>query len=310
VQLDHSLLLYEFNELTAAMDEARAARETFEGYLLNRFQIDGCVIMARLKWTQGEIKEAEQLVQQAVDAARTTGIRQSFVSEGAWQAWLWLKIGKLTHATQWALAIEPTTAEDLDPAQEFEHITLARVQIAQGRLVEAEDLLARLFTAADHAGRIGRVIVIAALQAQVASLCGQPTTAMTALSLALQLAESEGYVRTFVDEGAIMQALLRTAKDHGMAAAYVTRLLDAFDHSASVNAASPEPGTASEFEPLSERELEVLALIAEGASNREIAEALFVSVGTVKKHLNNMFLKLDAHSRTEAIAIARQHNLL
>jgi LuxR family maltose regulon positive regulatory protein len=133
---------------------------------------------------------------------------------------------------------------------------------------------------------------------------------MTALSLALQLAESEGYVRTFVDEGAIMQALLRTAKDHGMAAAYVTRLLDAFDHSASVNAASPEPGTASEFEPLSERELEVLALIAEGASNREIAEALFVSVGTVKKHLNNMFLKLDAHSRTEAIAIARQHNLL
>ena len=107
-----------------------------------------------------------------------------------------------------------------------------------------------------------------------------------------------------------MQTLLRMAQARGMAEAYVTRLLDAFDHGVSANAAAPEPRPASEYEPLSERELEVLALIAEGASNREIAQALFVSVGTVKKHLNNVFLKLDAHNRTEAIAIARQHNLL
>jgi LuxR family maltose regulon positive regulatory protein len=110
-----------------------------------------------------------------------------------------------------------------------------------------------------------------------------------------------------VDEGQTMAALLREARQRGIAAAYVTKLLAAFDHSTALP--SGQPGS-SELEALSERELEVLRLIADGASNREIADQLVVSLGTVKKHLNNIFLKLDAHSRSQAVAIAQQHRIL
>jgi LuxR family maltose regulon positive regulatory protein len=108
-----------------------------------------------------------------------------------------------------------------------------------------------------------------------------------------------------------MAALLREARVRGIAVQYVTKLLAAFDQDTSVaRATTSERRNAGDIEALSERELEVLRLIADGASNREIAEALVVSIGTVKKHLNNIFLKLSVHSRTQVIAAARKDNLL
>jgi LuxR family maltose regulon positive regulatory protein len=213
---------------------------------------------------------------------------------------------------QWAQSIElPVTDGDLDPSLEFEHMTLARVYMAQGRLDEAAVLLARLFTAANRAGRMGRAIAICVLQAQVASLLGQTDRAMKSLAFALEQAEPEGYVRVFLDEGPPMQALLREALARGIAPAYVTQLLAAFapvEPSAAV--ATQETVMLADIEALSEREIEVLQLVADGASNREVADTLFIRVGTVKKHLNNIFLKLDAQSRTQAVSIARELNLL
>ena len=108
-----------------------------------------------------------------------------------------------------------------------------------------------------------------------------------------------------------MAALLRRCLARGIEKDYVTKLLAAFDPAVpDTNGASPPVHMIGDIESLSERELEVLRLIAEGASNREIAEDLFISVGTVKKHINNIFLKLDAHSRTQAAAIARDLELL
>jgi LuxR family maltose regulon positive regulatory protein len=108
-----------------------------------------------------------------------------------------------------------------------------------------------------------------------------------------------------------MAKLLREAKARGIAVQYVTRLLAAFDQDTPVaRATTPEPSLMGDLEALSQRELEVLRLIAEGASNREIADQLVVSLGTVKKHLNNVFLKLDAHSRSQAVAIARTSHLI
>jgi LuxR family maltose regulon positive regulatory protein len=268
-------------------------------------------MLARLKQQQGNATEAGELMQQAVEIVRKHNLKQTFAPVTTWQARFWLIQGDLAAASQWAHDIEPTAHNDLSPALEFEHMTLARIYMAQGRLDEAHELLMRLFLAANSARRMGRVIEICVLQALVSSLQGNIDAALEPLAYALSLGETEGYVRTFVDEGAPMAALLREVRARSIAVDYVTNLLSAFDHETpGKSAILSEQRINGEFEPLSERELDVLRLIADGASNREIADQLVVSLGTVKKHLNNIFLKLDAHSRTQVIATARKHNLL
>jgi LuxR family maltose regulon positive regulatory protein len=170
-----------------------------------------------------------------------------------------------------------------------------------------DDLSQRL----EASGSIARWIEMFVLKALALDILGQATKALETLEDALRLAESEGFVRTFVDEGHLMATLLRKARAGGNSSPYMAKLLAAFHQEvpAESTAQSQQPHLG-DFEHLSERELEVLRLIADGASNRDIAEALVVSLGTVKKHLNNIFLKLDAHSRTQVIAIARKHNLL
>ena len=128
------------------------------------------------------------------------------------------------------------------------------------------------------------------------------TDEVLVLERALEIAEPEGFFRTFVDEGEPLARLLRIARAKSLHGSYIDRLLMAVDLPSQRRASFSAGET---LEPFSERELEVLRLIAEGASNREIAEALVVSIGTVKKHVNNIFLKLDAHSRTQAIATAQ-----
>jgi LuxR family maltose regulon positive regulatory protein len=127
---------------------------------------------------------------------------------------------------------------------------------------------------------------------------------MDALARALLLGEPEGYVRTFVDLGAPMGELLRGAAHRGIRTGYVGRLLARAP-------AEPVPAASSPLiEPLSDRELEVLRLIAAGLSNREIAQKLVITPGTAKWHANNIYGKLGVHSRTQAVALARELGLL
>jgi len=130
--------------------------------------------------------------------------------------------------------------------------------------------------------------------------------ALSALCRALSLAEPEGYVRTFVDEGEPMAHLLRLSLSRGIAPDYVARLLAAFDQEI-----EPEPpGMQSLVEPLTERELDVLRLIVAGLSNPEIADELVIAVSTVKTHINHIFGKLGVDRRTQAVARAQELSLL
>ncbi len=240
------------------------------------------------------------------------------------QARLWLAQGNLKAAIRWAEGreldrdVESEESSSYSPlVRALENITLARICIARDRPDEALEVLESLLQTAETAGWTGFVIEILALQALALQAQGDVPEAVIALERALSLAEPEGYVRTFIDEGAPMAELLRQAAARGIAVDYVDRLLTALDgemkDQGPGTGASPEAFVvrpSSLVEPLSERELEVLRLIAAGLSNREIAEELFVAVSTVKTHINNIYRKLDVSKRTQAVARAKELDLL
>jgi LuxR family maltose regulon positive regulatory protein len=158
------------------------------------------------------------------------------------------------------------------------------------------------------------VIEILVLQALAHEAQGERPSALVPLERALTLAELEGYVRVFVDEGRPMAQLLSEAAAHGIMAGYTTKLLAIFEAEEQKSADEPHlphaPSARSLTEPLSQRELEVLHLIAQGLSNREISERLFLALITVKGHNRNIFRKLQVRRRTEAVARARALGLL
>ncbi|MFL7808532.1 MAG: LuxR C-terminal-related transcriptional regulator, partial [Anaerolineae bacterium] len=139
---------------------------------------------------------------------------------------------------------------------------------------------------------------------------GEMGAAMADLARALDLAESEGYVRTFVDMGEPMAALLRQAATRGVAPAYIGSLLAAFGEELPPGPASRVTQTQPLLEPLTERELEVLELLAAGLSNAEIGQRLYISLPTVKSHTRNIYGKLDVHSRDQAVIHARALGIL
>jgi len=196
--------------------------------------------------------------------------------------------------------------------RELQHIMWARVLIAQGRADGALEILDPLLQAAEGLGRTGSVIRILIQKALAFDARGDTLRATKSLERALSLAQAGRYVRAFVDEGEPMARLLRRTVTDGDARDYVKRLLAAFPTS---KAAAPSKGKIAKaqsklVEPLSDREMEVLRLVAAGRSNREIGEELCLAIGTVKKHVYNIYGKLDAKRRTEAVTRARELGLI
>jgi LuxR family maltose regulon positive regulatory protein len=130
---------------------------------------------------------------------------------------------------------------------------------------------------------------------------------MERLSRALLLAEPEGYIRLFVDEGAPMLGLLRQARQRGLVPDYVAALLSAFDTQTATVSPTQSSNPLVLLEPLTEREREVLRLLVAGLSNAAIAQELVITVGTVKRHVNSIYGKLGVQSRSQAIA--RTHTM-
>jgi LuxR family maltose regulon positive regulatory protein len=211
-------------------------------------------------------------------------------------------------ADAWAATQDPAAPRPLTPFA-LDRFALARTYMAQQRWEAAHATLDALAQAAEAGGFGSFLIWSHCLQALTFQAQKQPERALDALSRALIRAAPEGYVRVFVDEGAPMAALLRAIRTRNVTPAYVYRLLDAFSP-ASADESHQPPDQSALVEPLTARELEVLRLIAAGASNQGVADALILSVGTVKKHINNILGKLGVHSRTHALARARELGLL
>jgi LuxR family maltose regulon positive regulatory protein len=222
----------------------------------------------------------------------------------------------LANAQHWANEQGLSVDDNLNYLREFDHITLVKLLIAQYKrdregncLQGAITLLERLLEAAEAGDRMGSVLEILVQQAMAYEARGSISEALVPLGRALALAEPEGYIRTFVDEGQPMAELLERQKvEDGGQKVYISQLLAAFSVGQAVqpSAVSPQPLV----EPLSERELEVLRLVAEGLTNRQIAERLFLALSTVKGHNRVIYGKLNVSRRTEAVARARELGLL
>ncbi len=201
--------------------------------------------------------------------------------------------------------------------REREYLTLVRVRIAEERISPTETglwavlgLLEQLLGDAEANMRMHSVLKILLLRALALKVQGDCTGALAALGRALALAEPEGYLHLFLDEGPPMLALLHEAIRHCLAPAYVAKLLAAASQTRSADSHRQASQPSSLMEPLTARERDVLRLILDGASNREIARQLTLSVNTAKKHVLNICGKLNVHSRAQAIVKARMLHLL
>jgi LuxR family maltose regulon positive regulatory protein len=323
--LGWSLLSYEASELDLAMQQVARARALCERANI----IDGIwwgqYILARVHLARGESDAALRLIHDA----------QSFPTSGkphedwfpALEAEIKLQRGDLAAATRWAQAAKFTPTDVPHHWNERPYFTYARQLLAQGRLEEAGVLLANLERSAQVGERRRKLITVNLLQALLHRAQGDESGALGHLGTALRLAAPENYIQAILNQGSAIAELLPKARH--IAPAFVDGLVGAFqaqgrsssfssvevtEHSGARAAASlvplPVPDLEEIVESISERELQVLGLVANGLSNREVAEALFVTVGTVKKHLNNLFGKLAVKSRTQAVARARELNLL
>ena len=201
--------------------------------------------------------------------------------------------------------------DDLSYLREFEHITLARVLVARYQderaeraIQQATRLLERLLRAAEEGGRTGRVIEILILQALAHQTLGDVPAALTALERVMTLAEPEGYVRVFADEGPPMAALLKAGAKQGISRLYARRLLAAMS-----DAGHDSPVTQALVDPLSERELDVLRLLGSELSGPAIARELMVSLNTVRTHTKSIYAKLAVSSRRAAVRRAQELDL-
>jgi LuxR family maltose regulon positive regulatory protein len=233
----------------------------------------------------------------------------------AQRARLLLSRGDVAAAARWTE--QRGLAADDQPSypREVAYLLLARVLLAQDQPDRALDVLDRLYAAAAAQDRAGSVIEIQALRALGLAAVGDEAGAVATLAEALTLAHPQGYVRVFVDEGPAMGALLGRlirAQQVAVPGDYVGRIVRALEHDLAV---APDERPSAAIVPglvtaLSDRELEVLVLLAAGKQNQDIADELHMALNTVKKHVTHIFEKLGATNRTEATARARQFGLL
>jgi LuxR family maltose regulon positive regulatory protein len=279
----------------------------------------GYLCLARVLYSRGDMTGIAAVARKVEKSAQEAQVPPWIAAEmAAWKARSWLAQGKLAAASKWAhqdgliAGGQPRQMDEFDFFSLNAFTVLARILLAQERWDEALELISRLLEAAETGGRTSKAIEILSLQAMAAQANGNPRLALAAIEKALALAEPEGFAQIFVDEGPPMARLLYEANARGIELDYARRLLAAFPEAQPEPTGSPEPQPAQAelIEPLSERELEVLGLIAAGLTNREIASQLFLSLNTVKGHTRSIYGKLGVHSRTQAVAQARAIGVL
>jgi LuxR family maltose regulon positive regulatory protein len=306
-----SELFRERNDLEAASQHLLTSRELGEENGLPQNPYRSRVAMARIRQSEGDLDGALELLNEA-ERLYVGDFFPEVRPIAALKARVWIAQRKVSEAWGWARELSLSAADDLSYVHEFEHITLARVLLAQGTrdrvddtLGEATELLERLLAAADDGGRKGSVIEILVVQALAGHARDDLAGALASLERAVALAEPEGYVRVIVDEGRPMAAMLKLAAKQRNAPSHLRGLLAAV-----VTAERQTPVEQPLIEPLSERELEVLRLLESDLDGPDMARELTVSLATVRTHTRNIYAKLGVNSRRAAVGRAAELGML
>lgn len=310
-------VLYQWNRIDEAMYHLKQgielSKQNVEALVI-RMTFPGLVLLSDLKDTE---YTARQILEQlrTITPAPNNQAAQDIID--AWMVRLSIAQGDLAAAERWVESLEGSNL-NLDSIarrlSQFGYLTLIRVCIARGDVNELPGVLEPLCRHAEAEGRIGRLIEILILQSIAQYLQQNIDEALATLKRALIWAEPEGFLRIFADEGKPMKELLHRAKSRGIAVSYVNRILNAFESYEPAHPIWPDTKVlitpSSTPKPLTAREIEVLRFLAAGATSKEIADNLFLSVRTVKKHAENVYAKLDVHNRTQAINRAHEIGLL
>jgi LuxR family maltose regulon positive regulatory protein len=303
--------LLQWNRLDPAYEHAVTGIEYCQRFGAPSEMTWGYVTLMRVLQAWGDSEGALDALYDAEQVLQAHRVRQALrVELETKRVALWLAVGDIDVARRWAACCSG--------GSEREQIALARLSLAEGRASDALHLLERQRALAEAGGRNGRLIEILGLQALALEAQDRPEEANAALFQAVSLGRPEGYMRLFLDLGWPLYELLeRSAASAPFAGDYVHDLLAAFQQErgaqrngvAEATSLTPTPAQAL-ADPLTEREVEILHLLAEGLSNKEIGDRLVVAPSTVKQHLKNIYGKLDVHSRTQAVARGRELALL
>jgi LuxR family maltose regulon positive regulatory protein len=306
-----SLANYEWNRLESAEEHAQQCIEHSLRWGGNAYQAIGFVILAKLAHIQPDPKKALEMIRAAEHSVRKYPLspwRSTWFESTL--ARLWVAQGNLEKAAELIRTNGITTDRISNPGEistQQEPVVLAQMHLllAQGDHDALLALSSRLLEVSETTKRVGRVIEVLILRALAFQGKKDIERSLADLERALALAQPEGYVRVFLDEGEPMVRLLYQAKTHRMGGGYAAELV------AQARRPEPEmPATQLLIEPLTLRELEVLRLIAAGFANQEIAAKLVISIPTVKRHISNIYTKLGAKNRTQAVSLARELSLL
>jgi LuxR family maltose regulon positive regulatory protein len=309
------LVEYEWNQLE------QARRYIEQGIQLNKLGghnagiVFATVMLARVAQAEGDMERANRLAQEAADLL-AFGVPAWVKPEVlAQQVRLYLAQNNSVLA-EVALKQYPRSLQEasLHPDEPF-FIAYLHLWLHQAHaggppeiLDQALALAERVVAEASQFQRAGIAVQGLLVRAQLHALLGNLPASQTDLTQALRLAQREEYIRTFVDEGPALAALLKGLQNQNVLPNYVRKLLAAF--AADEAGPSPAPEQSGLVEPLSERELEVLGLMSEGLTNPDIAKRLVISLSTVKTHLNNIYGKLSVRNRAEAVLRAKELGLL
>ena len=300
----------ERDDLPAATQQLLRSQDLGEHIGLPQNRYRWRVAMARIREAEGDLGGALDLLNEA-ERLYVGDFFPNVRPVPALRARVRVAQGELGEALGWARERGLSVADDLSYLREFEHITLARVLLARYTAERAERssqeatrLLERLLRAAEEGQRTGSVIEILVLQALAHQARDDIPAALASLRRAVTLAEPEGYVRIFADEGPPMASLLRAAAKQGITPSYVRRLLAAINKTE-----DSTPASQGLIEPLSERELDVLRLLGTDLGGPDIARELVVSLNTVRTHTKNIYAKLGVNNRRAAVRRAKELDL-
>ena len=310
----------EHNNLDTATQYLQRSKELGEhtGFPQNRYRWPAA--MARIRAAQGDLGGALDLLHEA-ERLYASAFSPNVRPISALKTRVWVTQGKLEEALGWVGEQGLSAQDELSYLREFELITLARVLLARYKhdhidsvIREAIGLLERLLNAAQEGGRMGSVIEILGLQALAYQAQGDIPAAVKLLQQALTLAEPEGYMRMFLDEGLPMAQLLREAAARRIMPGYTGKLLAGFEAEHPMRAGEAPlriaPTSPAMIEPLSQRELEILRLFKTDLSGPEIARELVIALSTVRTHTKNIFSKLNVNDRRAAVKRAAELGLI